>query len=67
MKVVLYSTNCPKCQVLEKKLKNSNIEFELIQDVEAMIKKGFKSVPMLDVDDMTMDFTQAINWINEQE
>ena len=67
MKVVLYTTHCPKCMVLEKKLSSKNIEYSLVEDVDLMISKGFDAMPMLEVDDKIMDFKAANIWINEQQ
>ena len=64
MSVVLYSTNCPMCNVLEKKLVQTDIAFDEINDVEVMRKKGFLSAPMLEVDGDIMNFKEAIDWIN---
>ena len=64
MKVLLYSTHCPRCNVLEKKLQQKNIQFEEINDVEIMMKKGYMSAPMLEVDDVSMNFKEAVDWIN---
>ena len=64
MDIKLYSTHCPKCIVLEKKLQQKNISFEEINDVEIMAKKGFMQAPMLEVDGEVMDFKQANDWIN---
>lgn len=66
MKVVLYSTNCPKCQVLEKKLNASGVDFEVCGDTDLMQEKGFQSLPMLEVDGETMDFMSAVNWANKK-
>lgn len=66
MKVILYTTHCPKCSVLEKKLTAKNISYSEITDVEIMTKKGFDAVPILEVDGITMDFKAANTWINEQ-
>lgn len=66
MKVILYSTHCPKCKVLEMKLKQNNIDFEEINDVNLMVEKGFKSAPVLEVDGVTYGFTEAIAWIKER-
>lgn len=63
MKVVLYSTHCPKCKVLEQKLKLSNIEFEEVNDVELMMQKGFTAAPVLEVDGVVYGFKEAIDWI----
>lgn len=66
MNIVLYSTKCPKCKVLETKLKQSNIEFEEVNDVEIMVQRGFKSAPLLEVDGVVYNFKEAVEWIKEQ-
>ena len=65
MKIVLYSTHCPKCLVLEKKLKQKGICFEEVYNIDVMRAKGFLSAPMLEVDEVIMDFATANKWINE--
>lgn len=62
--VVLYSTHCPRCWMIEKKLRNKGIEFELFDDANAMLEKGFKEVPKLEVDGKLMDFKEANEWVN---
>ena len=64
-KVVLYSTGCPRCNVLEKKLNEKNIVFELVNDKDVMIKKGFMTAPMMEIDGSLYDFKNAVDWINE--
>ena len=66
MKVTLYTTHCPKCMILEKKLTAKNIEYSTVEDVDLMISKGFDTMPMLEIDDKVMDFKAANTWINEQ-
>lgn len=65
-KIILYSTNCPKCNVLEKKLQSKNINFEICNDVDLMLSKGIQQAPYLEVDDELMDFTKAVKWVNEK-
>lgn len=60
----LYSTHCPKCEILKKKLTAKNVEFDEVNDIDIMIEKGYVSSPMLEVDGEIMDFTKANNWIN---
>ena len=67
MKIVLYSTHCPKCKVLEAKLQKKNISYEEINDINIMQEKGYLSVPILEVDDISMNFAAANNWINGLE
>lgn len=62
----LFSTGCPKCQILEKKLALKGIEYVEINDTQQMLDMGLKSVPWLEVDGQMMDFNQANKWINEQ-
>ena len=64
MSVVLYSTHCPRCNVLEKKLQQKNIQYEEVNDVEIMMEKGYMSAPTLEVDGVSMNFKEAVDWIN---
>lgn len=64
MKIVLYTTYCPKCKVLEKKLQQKNLVYEEVTDIDVMTEKGFMSVPVLEVDGEIMDFKAASDWIN---
>lgn len=64
MKIVLFSTKCPKCCVLEKKLQQKNISYEEVNDIDIMREKGYLSVPVLEVDGTRMDFKTANDWIN---
>ena len=67
MSIVLYSTNCPKCKVLEKKLDSIGVDYTIITDEDLMISKGFSSAPMLEVDGNIMDFGNAVRWAKEQK
>lgn len=67
MSVTLYTTHCPKCKVLEKKLNSKNINYNEVTDTNIMIAKGFTSTPMLEADGTIMDFAEANKWVNEQE
>lgn len=66
MNVILFSTKCPKCKVLETKLKQKSINYAEINDVDIMVQKGFTAVPMLEVDGVVYDFKQAVEWIGAQ-
>lgn len=65
-KVVLYSTGCPRCNVLKKKLQQKDIEYTEINDISIMESKGYLSVPVLEVDNISMNFKEANEWINNQ-
>lgn len=65
MEVILYSNNCPQCKCLEKLLKDKKIVYQEINDVDLMISKGFKSMPMLEVDNVTMNYADSLKWVNK--
>lgn len=67
MCIVIYSTGCPKCKVLELKLKQKNIQYKEVTDVEEITKLGIFSVPQLSINGEVLDFGKAINWVNMQE
>ena len=67
MKIILYSTGCPKCEVLKKKLKAKNIEYVENNNVEDMESLGIDQVPVLSVNGNLMSFAEANNWINNTE
>jgi glutaredoxin len=66
MKIIIFSTGCPQCRVLEAKLKQKGIEYEVVNDIAIMTEKGYMSVPVLEVDDVSMTFKQAVDWVNKQ-
>lgn len=64
--MTLFSTNCPQCKVLEKKLEQKGIQFEVTNDIEELIKIGIKRAPILKTDDgQYLDFSNAIKYVNE--
>ena len=64
MKIVLFSTKCPRCNVLEKKLQQKEVNYDEVNDTSIMEQKGYLSVPVLEVDGKSMDFKEAVDWIN---
>lgn len=65
MNIILYSTHCPKCSVLEKKLKQRNIIYTEVNDISVMTEKGINAVPVLEVDGELMDYKEANDYINK--
>lgn len=65
--IILYSTNCPKCHILEDHLKKKSITYEKVIDEKLMKEKGFMTVPMLEIDREIMDFGTSIKWLNERK
>ena len=64
MDITLYTTHCPQCEVLKKKLDSADIEYSVCDDVDVMAEKGFLSAPILEVDGKSMIFKDAVNWVN---
>lgn len=62
-KIVLYTTNCPKCKILKEKLDAKQIQYEICDDVDKMLDKGFMQAPMLEVDGTSMNFAEAVKWL----
>jgi len=65
-KIIFYSNGCPKCKILKKKLEEKQIEYQENNDTDEMIKLGIDFVPVLQVGNKQLNFTQAIKWINER-
>lgn len=65
MEVVLFSTGCPKCKVLETKLGSAGISYTSVTDVDEIMEHGYTSVPVLVVDDNSMEFSDAVKWVND--
>jgi len=62
--ITLFSTNCPKCKVLEKKLNDKKIEYKIETDIDKMFELDITQVPMLMIDDKLYDFSKAVEWVN---
>lgn len=66
--IILYTIDCPRCIVLEKKLKLKNIEFLRVSDEDTIRAKGYGdwTFPILEVSGVAMSYNTAIQWINNQ-
>lgn len=65
--IKLYSTHCPQCNALETKLQRAGIEYEICDDREVMLARGFKAAPILETEEGVMNFSQAIKWVNSKK
>lgn len=61
---ILYTIDCPKCMVLEKKLNKAGISYETCRDENIMGQKNISNLPTLEVDGILYSFKEAVNWIN---
>lgn len=62
--IKMYTIECPKCMVLEKKLIAKGIEFTKVMDTKVFEELGIDLFPMLEVDGELLDFSNAIKYIN---
>lgn len=63
--IILYTTNCPRCLMLEKQLDAKNIMYTKNYDVDEMLNKGIMMAPALDVDGQILDFATAMKYVKE--
>ena len=66
MEITLFTTHCPRCKVLAKKLEQKGLKYNEVTDVEYMQELGFTTTPMLAVDCDIMDFKEAVDWLNTE-
>lgn len=62
----MYSTGCPKCNVLKSKLDEKGVQFVVNSSTDEMVKLGITQVPMLKVDGELFGFKEAVEWANRQ-
>lgn len=69
--ITVYSTHCPRCIVLEEKLKNKGLLFEVVSDVEKVLtvarRNNISMVPFVLVNEgggayRVLDYNQAIQY-----
>ena len=65
---LLFSTGCPRCKVLAKKLDEKNIPYLVVSDEKELAARGIISVPVLCLDgsDEMLMFSDAIKWVNKE-
>lgn len=61
----LFTIHCPKCKVLETKLKQKNIKYEEITDENIIEKERLDEIPILELDNgERLKFAEANKYIN---
>lgn len=66
MNIILFSTGCPKCNIIKKKLADKQITYVENNSIDEMLSLGIEQVPVLSVDGELLDFGKANQWVNEQ-
>lgn len=65
MKIILYTVDCPKCKILEKKLNMNNITYETCKDTKIMTEKNIQKLPVLSIDEKLYSYKEAVDLINK--
>ena len=65
--LTLFTTGCPKCIILKKKLEQKEIAYEENTNVDEMRQLGINEVPVLTVNGDLLSFKEANKWINSRE
>jgi arsenate reductase-like glutaredoxin family protein len=64
--ITVYSKEgCKKCEILKEKLKEQDIDFSVVDDVEVMEKLGIDFLPVLDVHGDFINYGEAIRYLNK--
>jgi len=68
MDMIVYSTGCPKCKILVKKLQQKEIPFELVDDEEKVMEIAntncIQSVPFVEYKGDIYLFEDVVKMIN---
>lgn len=65
--LILYTTHCPKCTILEKKLNAKKVSYSICEDVEKMKALGIQFAPMLAIEGKLLSFSDAVQYVNNIE
>lgn len=69
MTVKMYTTGCPKCNVLKRKLEEAKIPYEAVTDQATILSvatsAGITMAPILEVDGRVMSFKEGCDWISK--
>lgn len=67
--IKLYTTGCPSCTILKKALEDKGIAFTTISDMDEIVdvadKNGFKSVPLLEVNEVVYSYNHAMEIVKK--
>lgn len=68
--IKLYTIHCPRCRILEIKLKQSNLEFETIDDEDTVVsvgrEHGIVGAPFMEADGEYLKFEDAVKFVNSK-
>ena len=65
---ILYTTHCPKCRILEHKLKAAGVAYETCDDISQMTDAGIEEVPALKLPSgAVLSYYQAVKYLNSRQ
>ena len=65
--ITLFTTHCPKCRMLEKKMQQKGIEYTETEKLDELIRAGYSSAPMIKTDEGEyLNFKEAWDWVNKK-
>jgi len=62
--MIVYTTGCPKCRILEKKMMLKKLHYTVSSDIDVLVKENILTVPVLYVNGRYLKFEDAIQYIN---
>ena len=62
--IILYSTGCPKCEILKKKMGEKNISYTEINDIDIINEKNITFVPMLEIEGKLLNYRESVSFVN---
>ena len=62
--IIFYTIECPRCMILEKKMKAKGLKYTKVMDTRIFEEKGIDLFPMIEVDDKLLTYLEAIKYIN---
>lgn len=66
--IKVLSTGCPACKILEQKLDNANIQYEIESNEDKILEYGISTVPFIvEENGNLIGFSEAVQLLNTSE
>jgi glutaredoxin len=67
-KIILYSTDtCHRCKMVKQILNIHNVQYVEVTDIDLMKNKCFNEVPMMEINDRTLDYGHIVAWLKKND
>lgn len=64
MELILYTTGCENCRILEQILNKKGLKYAIIQGEDPIMEMGMTSAPILKVDGEPLVYWKAVKFLN---